>query len=193
MSSKTKSYKLVLLGDTAVGKSCIAVRFVRDEYNEFQEPTIGAAFLTSKINYNNKNYKFEIWDTAGQERYRSLAPMYYRGSSAAIIVYDITHKDSFYGAKTWINEIKKKASHSKIILVGNKNDLKNDRDIDNSEVDNFVSANFIEHLLVSAKTGENINKIFEIICSILPDKVEIQEELVNNIVIREKSIKSNCC
>ena len=120
MSSKKKPYKLVLLGDTAVGKSCIAVRFVRDEFSEFQEPTIGAAFLTSNINYNNINYRFEIWDTAGQERYRSLAPMYYRGSSAAIIVYDITQKDSFYGAKSWINEVKKRASHCKIILVGNK-------------------------------------------------------------------------
>lgn len=193
MSSKKKPYKLVLLGDTAVGKSCIAVRFVRDEFSEFQEPTIGAAFLTSNINYNNVNYRFEIWDTAGQERYRSLAPMYYRGSSAAIIVYDITQKDSFYGAKSWINEVKKRASHCKIILVGNKNDLENNRDINKSEVEDLVSSNSIEHLLVSAKTGENINKIFEVICSLLPDEVEIKDDQINNIVIRQKSLKSNCC
>lgn len=193
MSSKKKPYKLVLLGDTAVGKSCIAVRFVRDEFSEFQEPTIGAAFLTSNINYNNINYRFEIWDTAGQERYRSLAPMYYRGSSAAIIVYDITQKDSFYGAKSWINEVKKRASHCKIILVGNKKDLEKNRDINLSEVEDLVSSNSIEHLLVSAKTGENINNIFEVICSLLPDEVEVKDDQINNIVIRQKSLKSNCC
>jgi len=193
MSSKKKPYKLVLLGDTAVGKSCIAVRFVRDEFSEFQEPTIGAAFLTSNINYNNINYRFEIWDTAGQERYRSLAPMYYRGSSAAIIVYDITQKDSFYGAKSWINEVKKRASHCKIILVGNKKDLEKNRDINLSEVEDLVSSNSIEHLLVSAKTGENINNIFEVICSLLPDEIEVKDDQINNIVIGQKSLKSNCC
>ena len=101
------SLKVVFLGDTAVGKSCLAVRFVRNEFFEFQEPTIGAAFLGKTINANDKRYKFEIWDTAGQERYRSLAPMYYRGAKAAVIVYDITDEDTFKGAKTWVSEIKK--------------------------------------------------------------------------------------
>ena len=72
------SLKVVFLGDTSVGKSCLAVRFIKNEFFEFQEPTIGAAFLGKTINVNDKRYKFEIWDTAGQERYRSLAPMYYR-------------------------------------------------------------------------------------------------------------------
>lgn len=87
-------FKLVLLGDSAVGKSCLVVRFVRDEFFEFQEPTIGAAFLTQTVSLDDATVKFEIWDTAGQERYRSLAPMYYRGAAAAIVVYDITKKVS---------------------------------------------------------------------------------------------------
>jgi len=84
--------KIVLLGDTGVGKSCLTIRFIRNKYFEFQEPTIGAAFLAKNIVCQGKKLKLEIWDTAGQERYRSLAPMYYRGARAAIVVYDITKK-----------------------------------------------------------------------------------------------------
>ena len=94
MASRVFHYKLVLLGDSAVGKSCLVVRFVRDEFFEFQEPTIGAAFLTQTVSLDDATVKFEIWDTAGQERYRSLAPMYYRGAAAAIVVFDITKKVS---------------------------------------------------------------------------------------------------
>ena len=110
MSSKTYNYKVVMLGNSAVGKSCVANRFVRDDFYEFQEPTIGAAFLTSEMNVNNRKIRFEIWDTAGQERYKSLAPMYYRGALAAVIVYDITSRDSLRGAKEWVIELKKKSS-----------------------------------------------------------------------------------
>ena len=105
MSSSIRNYKLVLLGNSAVGKSCLVLRFTRDQYFEFQEPTIGAAFSIATVEVDNMKIRFEIWDTAGQERYRSLAPMYYRGAVAAIIVYDITNLDSFEGAKTWVEEI----------------------------------------------------------------------------------------
>jgi small GTP-binding protein len=110
-------FKLVLLGDTAVGKSCLVVRFVRDEFFEFQEPTIGAAFLTQTVALDDATVKFEIWDTAGQERYRSLAPMYYRGAAAAIIVYDITNPDSFAGAKSWVKELQRRGDTSVVIAL----------------------------------------------------------------------------
>jgi small GTP-binding protein len=87
-------YKLVLLGDSAVGKSSLVLRFVRGQFFEYQESTIGAAFLTQTVALNETTVKFEIWDTAGQERYHSLAPMYYRGAAAAIVVYDITNRVS---------------------------------------------------------------------------------------------------
>lgn len=193
MSSKNKSYKLVLLGDTAVGKSCIAMRFVRDEYFEFQEPTIGAAFLTKRMDYNNKEFKFEIWDTAGQERYRSLAPMYYRGAAAAIIVYDITQEDSLNGAIRWVKEVQKRAPHSKLILVGNKSDLENRRKISKEYIEDIIQENSLNHILASAKTGKNIQKIFEKICDLLPEDVVQLNEQINNVIIREKSVKSKCC
>ena len=169
MSDKVKNYKLVILGDTAVGKSCVASRFVRDEFYEFQEPTIGAAFLTKKLDLDNKIIKFEIWDTAGQERYRSLAPMYYRGACAAIIVYDITCTESFAGAKTWITELKKRANMDCIIaLAGNKSDLEFQRKVNKKDVEEYAKEANIFHIETSAKTSYNIQNLFEEIARKLP-------------------------
>jgi len=121
--------KLVLLGETSVGKTCVTIRFVKDEFFEFQEPTIGAAFLTQTITIDNTTVKFEIWDTAGQERYRSLAPMYYRGATSAIIVYDITSPSSFEGAKSWVKELQRRGDpHCVIALAANKADLDNEEE-----------------------------------------------------------------
>ncbi|KAH3708319.1 hypothetical protein DPMN_067766 [Dreissena polymorpha] len=91
---KVQNVKLVLLGDQGVGKSSIALRFVRGEFTENSEATVGAAFLTQVVNISQQSIKFDIWDTAGQERYHSLAPMYYRGAQAAVVVYDITSQVS---------------------------------------------------------------------------------------------------
>jgi Ras-related protein Rab-5C len=157
-----ENYKLVLLGDSSVGKSSLAVNFISKQFYEFQEPTIGAAFLNKTITIENKTINIEIWDTAGQERYKSLAPMYYRGAEGAIIVYDITNKDSFNGAKKWFNEIKSNGSENcQIILVGNKIDLEKHRNIEKEEVINFIIEKNISHMLTSAKTGDNIELVFE--------------------------------
>lgn len=103
-------FKLVLLGESAVGKSSLVLRFVKGQFHEYQESTIGAAFLTQTLSMEDSEVKFEIWDTAGQERYNSLAPMYYRGAQAAIVVYDILNQDSFQRAQTWVNELQRKVS-----------------------------------------------------------------------------------
>ncbi|KAG7223195.1 hypothetical protein INR49_015803 [Caranx melampygus] len=93
-SNKICQFKLVLLGESAVGKSSLVLRFVKGQFHEYQESTIGAAFLTQTVCLDDTTVKFEIWDTAGQERYHSLAPMYYRGAQAAIVVYDITNTEA---------------------------------------------------------------------------------------------------
>ena len=100
----TINYKFVLVGDSAVGKSSIANRYISNDFYEFQEPTIGAAFMSKKLNIDDKEIKLEIWDTAGQERYRSLAPMYYRNASVAIVVYDITKASSNFLIKLIITQ-----------------------------------------------------------------------------------------
>nr|CAB3493772.1 unnamed protein product [Digitaria exilis] len=98
--NKIRNAKLVLLGDVGAGKSSLVLRFVKGQFVEFQESTIGAAFFSQTLAVNDETVKFEIWDTAGQERYHSLAPMYYRGAAAAIVVYDITNPE----AKTYAQE-----------------------------------------------------------------------------------------
>ena len=154
-------FKVVLLGNAGVGKSCIVLRFVRDEYNEGQETTIGAAFLTKNLFLEDCNVKVELWDTAGQERYRSLAPMYYRGAQAAIVVYDVTSRDSFDGAKTWVNELRRKGDPGTVIcLAGNKADLRERRKVDAEEAREYATEGGMLFFETSAKDSSNIERVF---------------------------------
>ncbi|KAK5135460.1 hypothetical protein LTR08_005248 [Meristemomyces frigidus] len=126
----SSSVKLVLLGEAAVGKSSLVLRFVNNDFHPNKEPTIGAAFLTQKCQLPARTIKFEIWDTAGQERFASLAPMYYRNAQSALVVYDITKASSLVKAKHWVAELQRQASPGIVIaLVGNKLDLCEDDDV----------------------------------------------------------------
>ncbi|VDC01815.1 unnamed protein product [Peniophora sp. CBMAI 1063] len=121
---KSVQVKLVLLGEAAVGKSSVVLRFVSNEFQANKEPTIGAAFLTQKCRLEDRVLRYEIWDTAGQERFHSLAPMYYRNAQAAVVVYDITKAASLEKAKTWVKELQRQANPNIVIaLAGNKLDL----------------------------------------------------------------------
>ena len=124
MEGKPREVKVVLLGDTGVGKSSLVLRFVTNNFKPYSESTIGASFMSKVIMVHGKPIKFQIWDTAGQEKYHSLAPMYYRGAAAAIIVYDITRANTFNTLKTWVEELKSKGPKDIIIAIaGNKADL----------------------------------------------------------------------
>ncbi|GAW09405.1 GTP-binding protein ypt5 [Lentinula edodes] len=123
-TDKSVQVKLVLLGEAAVGKSSVVLRFVSDEFQANKEPTIGAAFLTQKCRLEDRVLRYEIWDTAGQERFHSLAPMYYRNAQAAVVVYDITKASSLDKAKSWVKELQRQANPNIVIaLAGNKLDL----------------------------------------------------------------------
>ena len=162
-------FKLVLLGESAVGKSSLVLRFVKGQFHEYQESTIGAAFLTQTVQLDEATVKFEIWDTAGQERYHSLAPMYYRGAQAAIVVYDITNQDSFGRAKTWVKELQRQASPNIVIaLAGNKSDLANKRMVDLDEAQAYADDNNLLFMETSAKTAMNVNEVFMAIAKKLP-------------------------
>mmetsp|Transcript_3850 Transcript_3850/g.4267 ORF Transcript_3850/g.4267 Transcript_3850/m.4267 type:complete len:195 (+) Transcript_3850:142-726(+) len=192
-SSRVHHFKLVLLGDTAVGKSCLVVRFVRDEFFEFQEPTIGAAFLTQTVQLDDSTVKFEIWDTAGQERYRSLAPMYYRGAAAAIVVYDITNPDSFTGAKSWVKELQRRGDPNVVIaLAGNKADLESRRKVEFEEANSYAEENGILHLETSAKNANNVKALFVEIAKKLPKNPPQPEREAFPLAVPQNDNRS-CC
>jgi len=194
MAAKTLNFKLVLLGDAAVGKSSCVERFVKNEFFEFQQPTIGAAFLTQTVAVDDYIVKFEIWDTAGQERYRSLAPMYYRGAAAALVVYDITSQESFQGAKTWIEELQRQGSADIVIgLAGNKMDLDSKREVPKNEAQSYAQDNNCIFFETSAKTGENVNSIFTQIAKKLPKNVQQTGNDSIQIVPQDDGERGGCC
>ena len=164
--------KVVILGESSVGKTSVVMRGVRDEFFEFSEPTIGAAFLTTSRVVETVQVKLELWDTAGQERYRSLAPMYYRGASVAMVVYDITRPESLVRAREWLAELRTRISGDKcaMVLVGNKCDLGEVSDKMAVAVEEVVrdhlmdGAEPLKHILVSAKTGVGIEELFVHVC-----------------------------
>lgn len=178
IAGSSPAYKTVLLGETAVGKSSIAVRFVRDQFFDYQESTIGAAFLAQSLTLRESQevVRFEIWDTAGQERYHSLAPMYYRGAKAALVVYDITDAKSFEKAKMWVNELKQQCGPGLILtLVGNKIDLENDRDVNRSEAIEYAAANRLMHVETSAKANINVQNLFAEIAKRLVEQAAVSQ------------------
>ncbi|KAJ0980793.1 hypothetical protein J5N97_009048 [Dioscorea zingiberensis] len=160
-SNKIKNAKLVLLGDVGTGKSSLVLRFVKGQFIEFQESTIGAAFFSQTVSVNDESVKFEIWDTAGQERYHSLAPMYYRGAAAAIIVYDMTNPASFSRAKKWVQELQAQGNPNTIMaLAGNKADMLEARKVTAEATKTYAQENGLFFMETSAKTALNVNDIF---------------------------------
>ncbi|KAK0646307.1 ras family-domain-containing protein [Cercophora newfieldiana] len=183
----SSSVKLVLLGEAAVGKSSLVLRFVNNDFQENKEPTIGAAFLTQKCNLPQRTIKFEIWDTAGQERFASLAPMYYRNAQAALVVYDLTKPTSLIKAKHWVAELQRQASPGIVIaLVGNKLDLTSDnagtngegeaaggdedaRKVSTEEAKTYAEEEGLLFFETSAKTGYNVTEVFTAIANAIPE------------------------
>lgn len=153
--------KICILGDSGVGKSSLVQRFVHNTFTVGNESTIGASFLTKTIVVGDKTIKFNIWDTAGQEKYRALAPMYYRGSQACVIVYDVTSMQSYKSVSVWIRELQSHAPSDVVLaLAANKSDLINRTAVPVKEaraLADSIGALFIE---TSAKNSMNVNQLF---------------------------------
>ncbi|XP_058115488.1 ras-related protein RHN1-like isoform X2 [Magnolia sinica] len=143
------------------GKTSLVLRFVKGQFFDYQESTIGAAFFSQILSLNEATVKFDIWDTAGQERYHSLAPMYYRGAAAAVVVYDISSMDSFIRAKKWVEELHRQGNPSLVmVLVANKADLEEKRKVDTKEGELYAQENGLFFIETSAKTSQNVNELF---------------------------------
>ncbi|KAG8092867.1 hypothetical protein GUJ93_ZPchr0012g21056 [Zizania palustris] len=195
--NKIRNAKLVLLGDVGTGKSSLVLRFVKGQFVEFQESTIGAAFFSQTLAVNDETVKFEIWDTAGQERYHSLAPMYYRGAAAAIVVYDITNAASFTRAKKWVQELQAQGNPNTIMaLAGNKADLLEARQVPAEEAKTYAQENGLFFMETSAKAATNVNDIFHEIAKRLLQGQQAQDTqagMVLNQRPAERMVNSSSC
>ncbi len=165
--SKTYTFKLVLMGESGVGKSSIALRMVSDTFNANTEATIGASFFSKIINTEHESLHFKIWDTAGQEKYHCLVPMYYRGSDAALVVYDITDESSYKLAKRHVKELKENSDVKVIAFIGNKCDRK-DRVVSETDAKLYANSQKLLYIETSAKLNINIINILNILGDELP-------------------------
>jgi Ras-related protein Rab-1A len=167
-------FKLLLIGDSGVGKSCLLLRFADDTYTESYISTIGVDFKIRTIDLDGKTIKLQIWDTAGQERFRTITSSYYRGAHGIIIVYDVTDLDSFQNVKQWLHEIDRYASENvNKLLVGNKNDLADKRTVQETDAREFANELNIQFLETSAKEATNVENAF------LTMAYEIKQRMAN--------------
>ncbi|KAJ5074807.1 ras-related rab5 [Anaeramoeba ignava] len=165
---KTYQFKVVLIGESGVGKSCLVIRLTKDIFQPFHISTIGSSFYTKIFSFKeDEEIKLEIWDTAGQERYNSLTRMYFRDAVGAICVYDITNKDTFFEVKKRIQELKSESLDITILLIGNKIDLESQRKVKYEEAAEYAEENGFLFYETSAKSGEIIGESFKALASLL--------------------------
>ncbi|EMD34366.1 hypothetical protein CERSUDRAFT_117145 [Gelatoporia subvermispora B] len=157
-------FKVVLIGDSGVGKSNLLSRFTRNEFNLESKSTIGVEFATRSINVDGKTVKAQIWDTAGQERYRAITSAYYRGAVGALLVYDIAKHATYVNVTRWLKELRDHAdSNIVIMLVGNKSDLKHLRAVPTDEAKAFAAENALSFIETSALDASNVESAFQTI------------------------------
>jgi small GTP-binding protein len=169
--------KVVLLGDSGVGKSSIANRYVNNTFSEAFEVTIGGGYLQQLVRLKDgSTLKMEIWDTGGQERFRALLQLYYRGAHAAIITYDVTKDSSLDNCEYWVNELKNNEENCLLFLCGNKADIQaTERKVDPKKAEAFAAKHGMVWIETSAKTGHNVNKLFERLGQELVTRREAEE------------------
>jgi len=198
MADGGNAIKLVLLGDSGVGKTSIVTQYVSGSAPENVNPTIGAAFVTKDVTIDGQQLELLIWDTAGQEVYRGLAPMYYRSALIAFIVFDVTKAESFDSVQYWIKELKTNVEESIVILVcGNKIDLEEKRSIEFQAAQAMATENGALYSETSAATGQGVERMFQLAISTLlqqrqpggnsdPSKVKLTEA-------KDNKKKDGCC
>lgn len=165
-------FKLLLIGDSGVGKSCLLLRFADDTYTESYISTIGVDFKIRTIELDGKTIKLQIWDTAGQERFRTITSSYYRGAHGIIVVYDVTDQESFNNVKQWLQEIDRYACENvNKLLVGNKCDLTNKKVVDYTSAKEYADQLGIPFLETSAKNATNVEQAFMTMAAEIKNRV----------------------
>ncbi|OMJ74618.1 hypothetical protein SteCoe_26439 [Stentor coeruleus] len=175
-------FKIVLIGDSGVGKSNILSRFTRKEFNLESKTTIGVEFAQKSLDLEGKVIRAQIWDTAGQERYRAITSAYYRGAVGALLVYDISKSTSFENVDKWLKELKDHAdSQTVVMLTGNKADLKHLRAISTEEAATYAQKHNLAFIETSALDGTGVDKAFEIVLN------EIYQLTIRNVIGTKKN------
>jgi Ras-related protein Rab-5C len=178
-------YKIILLGDTMVGKSSLVIRYVFQTISDRQCPTIGASMFSKYVSTPKFRGHLNIWDTAGQERYKSLAPLYYRGAHIALVIYDITYPTSFVNAKQCIQRLQQ-SENPVIALIGNKTDRAKMRAVEYEEGDKWAQENGVFFFETSIM-DDSTDVVFDTLLAMLPSEPE-QEPVIDII-----QTKSRCC
>jgi len=174
-------FKYIIIGDTGVGKSCLLLQFIDKRFRQKHEVTIGVEFGARMINVDGKNIKLQIWDTAGQESFRSITRSYYRAAAGAILVYDITRRETFNHLTRWLDEARQNGNpQMSFILVGNKCDMENERAVSYEEGERFARENDLIFLETSAKTAYNVEEAFLKTAQLIYEKIESGVIDVNN-------------
>jgi Ras-related protein Rab-6A len=202
------SFKLIFIGDSSVGKSCLTAKAVKNNFEEYYQATVGFEFLTFNMKVNDKVIKLQIWDTCGQEIYKSLISNFYRNSSLAVLVYAIDNKESFNHTENWLNDLKSQANPDvRIFLVGNKADLEEDRKVSKEEGEKYKEDQHLDLFMeTSAKTGHNARNVLVEAAKILyKDFLKFDENNKDNgadkvlgkkgqgLIKKEKKEKKGCC
>jgi len=174
-------FKLLLIGDSGVGKSCLLLRFADDTYTESYISTIGVDFKIRTLDLQGKTCKLQIWDTAGQERFRTITSSYYRGAHGIIVVYDVTDKESFNNVKHWMNEIDKYAADSvNKLLIGNKCDLSTKKIVSYDEAKELADSLGVNFMETSAKNAHNVEQAFVAMAGQIKERVATQNVTSSN-------------
>ncbi|CAR21131.1 Ras-related protein SEC4 [Lachancea thermotolerans] len=203
-SANAKSYdsimKILLVGDSGVGKSCLLVRFVEDKFSPSFITTIGIDFKIKTVDINGKKVKLQLWDTAGQERFRTITTAYYRGAMGIILVYDVTDERTFSNIKQWFSTVNQHANdEAQLLLVGNKSDM-DTRAVSTDQGEALAKELGIPFVEASAKDDTNVNDIFFLLAKLIQEKIDSEKLVGNtgrdgsvNVGAAGNNSKSNCC
>lgn len=194
-------FKLLLIGDSGVGKSCLLLRFADHTYTESYISTIGVDFKIRTIELDGKTIKLQIWDTAGQERFRTITSSYYRGAHGIIVVYDVTDQESFNNVKQWLGEIERYACEGvNKLLVGNKCDLVNKKAVEYETAKAFADQLDVPFLETSAKNATNVEKAFLTMAAEIKNRIATQTNVKpaagkSGVVVSGQDVSSSgsCC